>query len=285
MHWGADGGLRIGAFTTIAAIAADAARRRGLSGHCCVRARSRDAADPSSRHARRQSRATFALLVFSQSAYRLPEERRHRIARRDRAIISITSPSISAPASRRIPRPWRRRCWPMKRRSTTDREAALTIGDLLGDGSDGSADNALQPGEMIRSVELPSPLQGERALYKRAISRTPCRMAAGRSLRPRRDQGRRVPVHPPHRRRHRAGAAAPRGRGSRAAGQAAPMSATIAVAAEQAASGAKPLPMTGYKLDLLKGVVRDLLERLAGIDQRMLCPSEWGMSSRARQCI
>jgi len=27
--------------------------------------------------------------------------------------------------------------------------------------------------------------------------------------------------------------------------------------------GAKPLPMTGYKLDLLEGVVRDLLEQLA----------------------
>ena len=48
----------------------------------------------------------------------------------------------------------------------------MTIGDLLGDGSNGSADNALQPGEMIRSIELAAPLQGERALYKRAISRT-----------------------------------------------------------------------------------------------------------------
>ena len=39
--------------------------------------------------------------------------------------------------------------------------------------------------------------------------------------------------------------------------------ATNAEAARQATSGAKPLPMTGYKLDLLEGVVRDLLERLA----------------------
>ena len=31
---------------------------------------------------------------------------------------------------------------------------------------------------------------------------------------------------------------------------------------KQATSGAKPLPMTGYKLDLLEGVVRDLLERV-----------------------
>ncbi len=36
----------------------------------------------------------------------------------------------------------------------------------------------------------------------------------------------------------------------------------IAEAAKQATSGAKPLPMTTYKLDLLEGVVRDLLERL-----------------------
>ena len=38
--------------------------------------------------------------------------------------------------------------------------------------------------------------------------------------------------------------------------------ATIADAAKQATSGAKPLPMTGYKLDLLTGVVHDLLEQL-----------------------
>ena len=37
----------------------------------------------------------------------------------------------------------------------------------------------------------------------------------------------------------------------------------IAEAAKQAVADAKPLPMTGYKLDLLKGVVQDLLGRLA----------------------
>lgn len=39
--------------------------------------------------------------------------------------------------------------------------------------------------------------------------------------------------------------------------------ATIAEAARQSTAGAKPLPMTGYKLDLLSGLVRDLLEQLA----------------------
>jgi xanthine dehydrogenase YagS FAD-binding subunit len=40
-------------------------------------------------------------------------------------------------------------------------------------------------------------------------------------------------------------------------------SATIASAARQATAQANPLPMTGYKLDLMSGVVHDLLERLA----------------------
>ena len=39
--------------------------------------------------------------------------------------------------------------------------------------------------------------------------------------------------------------------------------ATIAEAARQATAGAKPLPMTGYKLDLLRGLVRDVMEQLA----------------------
>ena len=39
--------------------------------------------------------------------------------------------------------------------------------------------------------------------------------------------------------------------------------ATIAQAAELATSGAKPLPMTGYKLELLTGLVRDVMERIA----------------------
>jgi len=38
----------------------------------------------------------------------------------------------------------------------------------------------------------------------------------------------------------------------------------IANAARLAITGAKPLPMTGYKLDLLNGLVQDLLEQIAG---------------------
>src|SRR5208337_2009677 len=47
----------------------------------------------------------------------------------------------------------------------------VPVGPLLDGGAAGSADNALVPGEIIASVELHPPLAGERALYKRAISR------------------------------------------------------------------------------------------------------------------
>jgi xanthine dehydrogenase YagS FAD-binding subunit len=54
----------------------------------------------------------------------------------------------------------------------TDRRDRLSIADLLGDGSDGSQDHALEQGEIVRHIELPAAVAGERALYKRAISRT-----------------------------------------------------------------------------------------------------------------
>ena len=145
---------------------------------------------------------------------------------------------------------------------TTDRRKGLSIGELLGDGSNGRADHALQAGETIRSVALPAPLPGERSRYKRAISRSYAewplvevcaraviadgafkfvRIAAG-GIAP-------VPL------RLRASEAALEGRP--------PSEATIANAAKLAVDGAKPLPMTAYKLELLSGLVRDLLTQIA----------------------
>jgi xanthine dehydrogenase YagS FAD-binding subunit len=144
----------------------------------------------------------------------------------------------------------------------TDRRSGLTMADLLGDGSNGRADHALAPGEMITKIVLPAPLPAERAAYKRAISRSYAewplaelcaraviangtfqfvRLAAG-GIAP-------VPL------RLNASEAALQGKPANAA--------TIAEAAKLATRGAKPLPMTAYKLDLLEGLVRDLLERVA----------------------
>ena len=143
----------------------------------------------------------------------------------------------------------------------TDHRSGLTIPDLLGDGSQARSDHALAAGEMIKSVALPAPLAGERASYKRAISRTyaewPLVEVCARIVIA---DGKVQFVH------LAAGGIAPvplrliacetalQGKATNAA--------TIAEAARQPGPGAKPLPMTAYKLDLLAGLVRDLLERL-----------------------
>jgi len=145
----------------------------------------------------------------------------------------------------------------------TDRRSGLSVRDLLGDASNGRADHALGPGEMIKQIELGIPLAGERALYKRAISRTyaewPLVELCARAV---------VADGVFKFVRLGAGGIAPvplRLQASEAALQGKPAdAATIAEAAKQATVGAKPLPMTGYKLDLLSGLVRDLLEQLAG---------------------
>ena len=145
---------------------------------------------------------------------------------------------------------------------TTDRRSGLSIADLLGDGSNAAADHALASGEMIRKIVLQIPLAGERALYKRAISRSyaewPLVEVCARAV---------VANGTFQFVRIAAGGIAPvplRLSTSEAALKDKPANAaTIAEAARQASAGAKPLPMTGYKLDLLSGLVRDVMEQLA----------------------
>jgi xanthine dehydrogenase YagS FAD-binding subunit len=144
----------------------------------------------------------------------------------------------------------------------TDRRGRLTIADLLGDGSLAHADHTLAAAEMIRSIALPVPLAGERAAYRRAISRThaewPLVELCARAVIA---NGKFQFVHlaaggiaPVPLRLHTVEAALT-GKAANAA--------TIAEAAKAATSGAKPLPMTAYKLDLLQGLVRDVMEQLA----------------------
>jgi xanthine dehydrogenase YagS FAD-binding subunit len=143
----------------------------------------------------------------------------------------------------------------------TDRRSGLAIGDMFGDGSNGALDHSLASGEMIRGIALPAPVPGERALYKRAISRShaewPLVEVCARAV---------VAAGSFQFIRIAAGGIAPvplRLAASEAVLQDAPANAaTVAEAARQATTGAKPLPMTGYKLDLLSGLVHDLLERL-----------------------
>ena len=115
MHWGAEGSLRIGAFTSIAAIAADARLAAAYPG---IAASALGLATPQIRHL-----ATLGGNLAQRSRcwyFRNPHiaclKKGGPTVRRDRAIISIMWPSTSAPAWRRILRRWPQRCWPMKRR-------------------------------------------------------------------------------------------------------------------------------------------------------------------------
>ena len=261
MNWGADGALRIGAFTTIAAIAADARMVQAYPG---LAAAAQGLATPQIRHL-----ATLGGNLAQRSRcwyFRNPQI----------ACLKKGGPDCPARAGNHLysvafdlgpcvaPHPSTMAAALLAYEATisTDRRSGITIGELLGDGSNGAADHALASGEMIRSVELPPPVPGERAFYKRAISRShaewPLVEVCARAV---------VSAGAFQFIRITAGGIAPiplRLSASEAALQGKPANAgTIANAARQAIAGARPLPMTGYKLDLLSGVVQDLLERLA----------------------
>jgi xanthine dehydrogenase YagS FAD-binding subunit len=113
---------------------------------------------------------------------------------------------------------------------------------------------------MITRVVLPSPLAEECGVYKRAIGRAHAEwplvevcartvVADGKFQFIRLVAGGIAPVPL----RLTACETALLGREASAA--------AIAAAAKLAIAGAKPLPMTSYKLDLLEGLVRDLLEQ------------------------
>lgn len=145
----------------------------------------------------------------------------------------------------------------------TSQKRTLSIPELLGDGSEGTADNRLQPGEVIESIALPLPLPNERALYRRAIGRSyaewPLVEIVLRAV---------IAKGSFQVLRLAAGGIAPvplRLAAAEAIGQGAPANASTTIAiAERAIAGAKPLAMTGYKLELMRGLIRDLLERLTG---------------------
>jgi xanthine dehydrogenase YagS FAD-binding subunit len=260
IEWAADGAARIGAFTTIAAIAADARIAQAYPG---LAAAALGLATPQIRHLAtlggnlaQRSRCWYFrnpdIACLKKGGTECPARAGNHLYSVAFDLGPCVAPHPSTMAAALLA---------YEAKISTDRRSGLTIGELLGDGSNGAADHALQPGEMIRSVELPPPVSGERAFYKRAISRShaewPLVEVCARAV---------VSGGAFQFIRIAAGGVAPvplRLSASEAVLQGAPAnSATIADAARQASAGAKPLPMTGYKLDLLRGVVHDLLERL-----------------------
>jgi xanthine dehydrogenase YagS FAD-binding subunit len=259
--WGADGAARIGALTTIAAIATDARVAQAWPG---LAAAAQGLATPQVRHLAtlggnlaQRSRCWYFRNPHIACLKKGGTECPARAGNHRYGVAFDLGPCVA-------PHPSTMAAALLAYEATisTDRRSGLTIGELLGDGSNGAADHALAPGEMIRSVALPPPLPGERAFYKRAISRShaewPLVEVCARAV---------VSAGSFQFIRIAAGGIAPvplRLSASEAVLQGAPASsANIGNAARQASAGARPLPMTDYKLDLLRGVVQDLLERLA----------------------
>ena len=135
-----------------------------------------------------------------------------------------------------------------------------SVAALYGDGSDGRRDHQLGAGEILSAVRMRPPLAGERAAYFRSIGRalaewplveaiarlgvtdgeiTFARVAAGGV----------API--PLRLEHVEAALVGRPAGDD----------TFASAASLAARGARPLPMTRYKVDLLPPTVHEALTR------------------------
>lgn len=147
-------------------------------------------------------------------------------------------------------------------RIDADRRRNLRLEEALADGSSAASETALPPGELITSVALPPPTPNERAAYKRAIGRAhsewplvelvvSATFEAGRFARLRIVAGgvASVPI------RLAASEAV-------ALGQPA-VAVTFAAAAAAATDGANPLAQSAYKLNLLQGLARGLLEAVS----------------------
>jgi xanthine dehydrogenase YagS FAD-binding subunit len=258
IEWGADGAASIGAFTTIATIAADA---RIVSAYPGIAASALGLATPQIRHLAtlggnlaQRSRCWYFrdphIACLKKGGSDCPARSGNHLYSVAFDLGPCVAPHPSTMAAALLA---------YDAKIVTNQRPGLSIAELLGDGSNGTADHALASGEMIRRVELPEPLQGERAFYRRAISRShaewPLVEVCARAV-----------VTDGSFQFIRAGGIAPvplRLSAAEAALHGKPANAAnIAEAAKQATAGARPLPMTGYKLDLLEGVVRDLLERL-----------------------
>ncbi|MGY4399573.1 FAD binding domain-containing protein [Bradyrhizobium sp. USDA 3315] len=258
--WNADGSARIGALTTIAAIASDARLAQAYPG---ITAAAQGLATPQIRHMAtlggnlaQRSRCWYfrnpQIACLKKGGPDCPARSGNHLYHVAFDLGPCVAPHPSTMAMALLA---------YDAKVTTDRRSGLSISELLGDGSNGAADNLLAPGERIERIELPVPLAGERALYKRAISRTHAEwplveicvravISGGAFQQVHIAAGGIAPVPL----RLTASAAALQGKQINAA--------TIAQATELAISGARPLPMTGYKLELLTGLVRDVVERI-----------------------
>ena len=257
ISWGADGAASIGALTTIAAIAAD---ERIMSAYPGIAASAQNLATPQIRHLAtlggnlaQRSRCWYFrnphIACLKKGGNACPARIGNHLYGVAFDLGDCVAPHPSTMAAALLA---------YDAQVTTTHRDGLSIAALLGDGSDGRRDHMLGSGEIITRIVLPPPRPRERAVYKRAIGRAYAewplvelcaRMVVvdGKVAFARLVAGGIAPVPL----RLTACETALQGTAANAA--------AIAEAAALATSGAKPLPMTGYKLALLEGLVRDVL--------------------------
>jgi xanthine dehydrogenase YagS FAD-binding subunit len=147
----------------------------------------------------------------------------------------------------------------------TDRRSDLSMADLFGNGSNGTADNTLGDSERIVSITLRAPLPRERAIYRRATTRAGAEWPLVEVVvRVVIDNGQLVFV------RVTAGGIAPVPlrfeRVENALQSRRVADAAIEQAAGLAIEGARPLPQTGYKLQLLQAQIADALRQVTAAE-------------------
>jgi xanthine dehydrogenase YagS FAD-binding subunit len=256
-----DGGLRLGALTTIAALAADPAIRAGYPG---LAAAAGGLATPQIRRvatlggnlAQRNRcwyfrNPGFGCLKKGGEGCPAREGAALYAVAFDRAACVAPHPSTLAAA-----------LLAYDARLDTDRRQGLSLGEALGDGNAALSETALAPGELITGVALPAPVAGERAAYKRAIGRAHAEWPLVELVATAVIEGGTVT-----RLRLVAGGIAPvplRLVAAETAALGRPTTPeTFAAAALAATEGANPLAQSAYKLGLLQGLVRDLLEAVS----------------------
>ncbi|MFF5205683.1 FAD binding domain-containing protein [Streptosporangium sp. NPDC000396] len=134
------------------------------------------------------------------------------------------------------------------------------VRDLYGDGSDPARDHLLEPGEILVAIDLPPPVQGERAAYHRAIGRSEAEWPLVEAVARLASDGERITF-----------AAVAAGGVARVPVRLPEVEEAILAgepldrAAETATARCAPTAQNGYKVGLLAATVLEVLERAAGV--------------------
>ncbi|GGK72275.1 hypothetical protein Sme01_08370 [Sphaerisporangium melleum] len=168
--WLPDGSVRIGALTTIAALAAD---ERIAAAHPCLALAAAALATPQIRSVatvggnllQRNRCAYFrnpAFSCFQSGGNGCPARAGHTL----RAAVVDSGPCVAPhPSSLAVA------LLGCEATAEVDGTAPFPVGELYGDGSDPTRDHLLPPGAVLLAVTLPPPQEGERAAHHRTAGR------------------------------------------------------------------------------------------------------------------